>query len=108
MKQPDIEVALHIYYEKTENGMGRLDAVQRRNVQRGRLLHWEIVPDIAPVTAWADIADGSVITEGTVVSQDGKMWVCISQHFKSTVYKPKAGSSKWEEKVYEKEVRKLS
>ena len=69
---------------------------------------WEVVPDTAPVTAWSDIADGSVITEGTVVSQDGKIWVCISQHFKSTVYKPKAGSSKWEEKVNEKEVRKLS
>ena len=58
---------------------------------------WELLPDEIPIPAWTDITDGAVIEEGTVLTHDGKVWVCISQHIKSTVYKPKAGSSKWEE-----------
>ena len=45
--------------------------------------------------AWSDIEDGTVIEVGTVVTYGGKTWRCTEQHIKSTVYKPKAGSSKW-------------
>ena len=57
---------------------------------------WELVSEETPVPAWADLTDGEVVLEGVTVSHDGKIWVCISQHIKSTVYKPKDGSSKWE------------
>ena len=57
--------------------------------------YWETVTAPA-LPAWADIEDGAVITEGTRVTHDGAEWLCTAQHIKSTVYKPKAGSSKWE------------
>lgn len=57
--------------------------------------YWEIQTISYP--AWSDLEDGTVITEGTIVTYDGKNWKCTSQHFKSTVYKPKSGSSKWTE-----------
>mgnify|MGYP001004528352 CR=1 FL=1 len=60
---------------------------------------WKVKPTEEAVKAWADIPDGTVIAEGEKVTQDGKTWICKSQHIKSTVYKPKAGSSKWEEVV---------
>ena len=47
--------------------------------------------------AWGDIEDGTVIEVGTIVTYNGKTWQCTEQHIKSTVYKPKAGSSKWSE-----------
>lgn len=47
--------------------------------------------------AWGDIEDGTVIEVDTIVTYNGKMWQCTEQHIKSTVYKPKAGSSKWSE-----------
>ena len=47
--------------------------------------------------AWGDIEDGTVIEVGTVVTYGGKTWRCTEQHIKSTVYKPKAGSTKWSE-----------
>lgn len=47
--------------------------------------------------AWSDIEDGTVITEDTIVTHEGKSWRCISQHIKSAVYRPKTGSSKWSE-----------
>lgn len=47
--------------------------------------------------AWGDIEDGTVIEVGTIVTYNGKTWQCAEQHIKSTVYKPKAGSSKWTE-----------
>lgn len=47
--------------------------------------------------AWSDIEDGTVIEVGTVVTYGGKTWRCTEQHIKSTVYKPKAGSSRWSE-----------
>lgn len=47
--------------------------------------------------AWSDIEDGTVIEVGTVVTYGGKTWRCTEQHIKSTVYKPKTGSSKWNE-----------
>lgn len=58
---------------------------------------WTPTPTEAEIGAWADIADGTVIVEGTTVTYDGKTWVCTQQHIKSTVYKPKAISTKWEE-----------
>lgn len=58
---------------------------------------WEAMSAEEPIAAWADIPDGTVIAEGDKVTHDGKTWVCKSQHIKSTVYKPKAGSSKWGE-----------
>lgn len=47
--------------------------------------------------AWGDIEDGAVIEVDTIVTYNGKTWKCTEQHIKSTVYKPKAGSSKWNE-----------
>lgn len=47
--------------------------------------------------AWSDIEDGTVIEVDTIVTYIGKTWKCTDQHIKSTVYKPKAGSAKWEE-----------
>ena len=47
--------------------------------------------------AWGDIEDGTVIEADTIVTYNGKTWQCTEQHIKSTVYKPKAGSSKWSE-----------
>ena len=47
--------------------------------------------------AWDDIEDGTVIEVDTIVTYNGKTWQCTEQHIKSTVYKPKAGSSKWSE-----------
>lgn len=47
--------------------------------------------------AWGDIEDGTVIEVDTIVTYNGKTWQCTEQHIKSTVYKPKAGSSKWSE-----------
>ena len=54
-------------------------------------------PPSAPTyQAWADITDGTVIADGTIVTHGGATWQCTSQHIKSMVYKPKAGSSKWQ------------
>lgn len=47
--------------------------------------------------AWSDIEDGTVIEADTIVTYNGKTWRCTEQHIKSTVYKPKAGSTKWSE-----------
>ncbi len=47
--------------------------------------------------AWSDIEDGTVIEVDTIVTYNGKTWQCTEQHIKSTVYKPKTGSSKWSE-----------
>ena len=47
--------------------------------------------------AWGDIEDGTVIEVDTIVTYNGKTWQCTEQHIKSTVYKPKAGSTKWSE-----------
>lgn len=56
--------------------------------------HWTIT---APPTVqtWESIEDGTVIMEGTEVSYNGAVWVCVTQHIKSLVYKPKATSTKW-------------
>lgn len=56
-------------------------------------VYWEI-PQVS-YPAWIDIEDGTVITEDTIVTHDGKAWRCISQHIKSAVYKPHADSTKW-------------
>lgn len=58
--------------------------------------HWEITQ--APShPAWNSIEDGTVIKEGEIVTYNGATWQCISQHIKSIVYKPKDGSSKWQQ-----------
>lgn len=58
--------------------------------------HWEVTQ--APShPAWDSIEDGTVIMEGEIVTYDGATWQCTSQHIKSIVYKPKAGSSKWQQ-----------
>lgn len=57
-------------------------------------VYWEIQED--EVIEWESIEDGTILYEGGVVSYDGVIWICTSQHMKSTVYKPKDGSSKWE------------
>lgn len=57
--------------------------------------YWEY--DEAETIPWESIEDGTVIYEGGVVRYGGKTWRCTAQHFKSSVYKPKENSSKWEE-----------
>ena len=47
------------------------------------------------VPEWSSIEDGTIIEVGTRVLHEGVVWECIDQHFKSTVYRPKDGSSKW-------------
>lgn len=56
--------------------------------------YWEVTPEPS-YPAWDSIEDGTVIKEGEIVTYNGATWQCTSQHIKSTVYKPKAGSSKW-------------
>lgn len=58
--------------------------------------HWEIT-QVSSYPAWDSIEDGTVIMEGEIVTYDGATWQCTSQHIKSIVYKPKAGSSKWQQ-----------
>ena len=58
---------------------------------------WTRTPTEEQIGAWADLPDGEVITEGTKVTHNGKKWVCVAQHFKSSVYSPRANSTKWEE-----------
>lgn len=58
--------------------------------------HWGVTQ--APsYPAWDSIEDGTVIMEGEIVTYNGATWQCTSQHIKSNVYKPKAGSSKWQQ-----------
>ena len=56
---------------------------------------WQVAPVTPTYQAWADITGGTVIKVDTIVTHEGGTWKCVSQHFKSTVYRPKAGSSKW-------------
>lgn len=58
-------------------------------------VYWEMPQFSYP--AWSDIEDGTVIEVDTIVTYNGKTWQCTEQHIKSTVYKPKAGSTKWSE-----------
>jgi hypothetical protein len=58
---------------------------------------WTLTPTEEAIGAWADIEDGSVIEEGTTVTHNGKTWVCVAQHIKSSVYSPRAVSTKWKE-----------
>lgn len=58
--------------------------------------HWEITQTQA-YPEWDSIEDGTVIMEGEIVTYNGATWQCTSQHIKSIVYKPKAGSSKWQQ-----------
>lgn len=57
---------------------------------------WEV--KAAPtLPAWSSIPDGTIIYSGDEVTHGGKNWRCAMQHTKSTVYTPKAGSSRWTE-----------
>ena len=56
--------------------------------------YWEVTSEPS-YPAWDSIEDGTVIKEGEIVTYNGATWQCTSQHIKSTVYKPKDGSSKW-------------
>ena len=58
---------------------------------------WTLTPTEEEIGAWADIEDGTIIAEGTTVTHNGKTWVCTAQHFKSSVYSPRAVSTKWQE-----------
>ena len=58
--------------------------------------HWEADSGTPAYQDWDSIEDGTVIEAGTIVTYHGDTWICTSQHIKSTVYKPKEGSSKWE------------
>lgn len=56
--------------------------------------HWARTQDPAPAE-WDNIEDGTIIEVGRRVAYKGRVWECIEQHFKSTVYRPKDGSTKW-------------
>ena len=58
---------------------------------------WMVKPDVVTYPLWTEIPDGTVIEEGARCVEAGKTWECIMQHIKSTVYKPKAGSTRWKE-----------
>lgn len=58
---------------------------------------WTLTPSTDEIRAWGDIPDGEIIEEGVTVTYKGKTWVCTAQHFKSSVYSPRAVSTKWEE-----------
>ena len=59
--------------------------------------HWELKATEETYPQWADLPEGEPVLEGVRCWQDGVLWECIMQHIKSTVYKPKAGSSRWQE-----------
>lgn len=56
--------------------------------------HWARTQNPAPAE-WDSIEDGTIIEVGTRVTYQGHVWECIEQHFKSKVYRPKDGSTKW-------------
>lgn len=58
--------------------------------------YWEADTGTVTYQEWSSIEDGTVVEVGTIVTDQGSVWICTSQHFKSTVYRPKEGSSKWE------------
>lgn len=58
--------------------------------------HWEAETGAITYPEWSSIEDGTVVEAGTIVADRGSIWICTDQHFKSTVYRPKEGSSKWE------------
>ena len=67
---------------------------------------WEIVPNTKIYPLWTDIPDGTVIygddsdgKEAWEVEDKGEYWHCTVQHMKSTVYRPKEGSSRWKKVV---------
>ena len=58
--------------------------------------YWMVKPDVATYPMWSELPEG-VVEEGVRCTEAGKDWECIMQHIKSTVYKPKDGSSRWKE-----------
>ena len=58
--------------------------------------HWQLNTGTSTYQTWDSISDGTLVEVGTIVTHQGQTWICTSQHFKSTVYTPKSGSSKWE------------
>ena len=58
--------------------------------------HWQLNTGTSTYQTWDSISDGTLVEVGTIVTHQGQTWICTSQHIKSTVYKPKDGSSKWE------------
>lgn len=85
----------YIKGDKVEGGYVALKYNKGKNPQTYLGTYWEI--PVVTYPAWEGIEDGTVIEEGKIVTYNAKTWKCISQHIKSTVYKPKEGSSKWEE-----------
>ena len=57
--------------------------------------HWEVEKK-AELPTWDSLPEGQPVLEGVRVMHCGAEWVCIMQHIKSTVYKPKDGSTRWE------------
>ena len=58
--------------------------------------YWELKPTEEKYPGWSELPEGVPVLEGVRCWQDGVLYVCVSQHIKSNVYKPKGGSSKWE------------
>ena len=59
--------------------------------------HWGLKATEETCPQWIELPEGEPVLEGVRCWQDGILWECIMQHIKSTVYKPKAGSSRWQE-----------
>ena len=83
-------------YEIKKNGkhLSYEDVIRYVKLQSNGI-YWK--ENVTPHLVWNDIEDGTIIAEDTVVVYDGKTWKCTSQHIKSSVYKPRTGSSKWVE-----------
>lgn len=59
--------------------------------------YWSPKSDVKTPVDWESIPNRSTIERLTLVTCDGKTWVCVAPHLKSLVFRPKVGSTKWEE-----------
>jgi len=64
--------------------------------------HWK-VKEVEKYPLWTSFSDGTVIygkdsddKPAQIVEDQGYIWICLVQHFKSTMYRPKDGSTRWE------------
>ena len=79
------------------NYLGEAPAIEASKTYEFDVYNGVWAVQTATYPAWGDIEDGTVIEVDTIVTYNGKTWQCTEQHIKSTVYKPKAGSTKWTE-----------
>lgn len=85
----------YIAGDTVEGGYVALKYSRNKNPADYLGVYWAY--DEAEIVAWDTIEDGTIIYEGGMVTYNNKTWKCTAQHMKSSVYKPKSGSTKWEE-----------